>query len=58
MRSVAFHSKAFEDFTALTRSDPKLYEKIVALIRETLRSPFSGIGKPEALKHDHKGYWS
>jgi toxin YoeB len=28
------------------------------LIKETARDPFSGIAKPEPLKHDLKGYWS
>jgi toxin YoeB len=28
------------------------------LIVETARTPFEGTGKPEALKHDLKGYWS
>jgi toxin YoeB len=25
---------------------------------ETLRTPFSGLGKPEPLKHELRGYWS
>jgi len=32
--------------------------RIVRLIRETLREPFEGIGKPEALKHELAGCWS
>jgi len=28
------------------------------LIKDILRDPFKGIGKPEALKADFKGYWS
>ncbi|MCR4321928.1 MAG: Txe/YoeB family addiction module toxin, partial [Candidatus Brocadiaceae bacterium] len=35
-----------------------LYQRIVDLIMDILRQPFSGIGKPEPLKHDLKGYWS
>ncbi|MEG3438564.1 Txe/YoeB family addiction module toxin [Pannus brasiliensis CCIBt3594] len=38
--------------------DKKLYKKIVDLIDDILRHPFSGIGKPEPLKHQLKGYWS
>lgn len=32
--------------------------RINELIRETLREPFAGIGKPEPLKHALAGYWS
>lgn len=33
-------------------------ERINKLIRETQRDPYSGIGKPEALKHALSGFWS
>jgi toxin YoeB len=33
-------------------------KRINQLIRDTLRTPFEGIGKPEALKADLSGYWS
>jgi len=32
--------------------------RIITLIREVQRDPFSGIGKPEPLKHELKGCWS
>lgn len=35
-----------------------MLERINRLIRETQREPFSGIGKPEALKHALSGFWS
>nr|WP_197083671.1 Txe/YoeB family addiction module toxin [Crocosphaera watsonii] len=35
-----------------------MYKKIVELINDILRQPFSGRGKPEPLKHNLKGYWS
>ena len=28
------------------------------MIKETVRAPFSGIGKPEPLKHNLTGFWS
>ncbi len=28
------------------------------MIKETAKTPFEGIGKPEALKYDYAGYWS
>jgi toxin YoeB len=33
-------------------------KRINALIRDALRSPYEGIGKPEALKANLSGYWS
>ncbi len=35
-----------------------MVERINKLIRETQREPFSGIGKPESLKHALSGFWS
>lgn len=32
--------------------------KINSLLKEISRNPFSGIGKPEPLKHKYKGFWS
>ncbi len=58
MRVVAFHGNAFEQFTHWAKDDAKIFERLTTLIRETRRTPFEGIGKPEPLKHDLKGYWS
>ena len=33
-------------------------EELNELIKDIIRSPFSGIGKPEPLKHELSGYWS
>ncbi|EPH92632.1 Plasmid encoded toxin, Txe/YoeB family [Enterococcus casseliflavus] len=33
-------------------------KKINKLIKDIDRSPFSGLGKPEPLKHDLSGKWS
>jgi toxin YoeB len=32
--------------------------KIEAILKELSEHPFTGVGKPEKLKHDLKGYWS
>ena len=40
------------------KTDPKLLERINALIKDIARTPFAGIGKPEPLKHALAGYWS
>lgn len=58
MRKIAFEKNAFEDFIDWSNSDKKIYKRIVSLILDILRQPFTGIGKPEPLKHELKGYWS
>lgn len=58
MKNIAFERKAFEQFNNWAKEDKKIYTKIVELIDDTLRSPFSGLGKPEPLKYELKGYWS
>lgn len=57
-RRIVFETSAFEDFNHWATADKKTYKKIVALLKDIDRSPFSGVGKPESLKHDWQGYWS
>lgn len=47
MRKVIFEGSAFQDFTEWATVDKKIYHRIVDLIKDTLRQPFTGIGKPE-----------
>ncbi len=42
----------------LKELDKKVDAKIVSLIKDVQREPFSGLGKPEALKHELSGLWS
>jgi len=58
MRRIIFEGSAFEDFVAWATIDKRLYQRIANLILDTLRHPFSGLGKPEPLKHELRGYWS
>ena len=58
MRNIVFDPKAFKQFNQWATENKKIYRKIVELIDETLRHPFSGLGKPEPLKYNLKGYWS
>ncbi len=58
MRTIRFHADAWRDFTAWASEDPKLFSRLVRLINETSREPFTGIGKPEPLRHQLKGWWS
>ena len=55
---ITFSSHAWEDYTTWLKEDRKMLLKINQLIKEIQRTPFEGIGKPEALKYDLGGYWS
>ena len=51
-------SAAWEDYVHWQQNDRSTLKKINALIKESMRTPFEGIGKPEALKENLKGFWS
>ena len=55
---ISFEANAFNDFNEWATRDKKLYKRIVNLIKDIRRSPYQGLGKPEALKYELKGYWS
>jgi toxin YoeB len=46
------------DYIYWQNADRHILRKINELIRDALRSPFSGTGKPEPLKGNLKGWWS
>ena len=58
MRSLEFDPDAFEDLAWWIATDRKRTQRIVRMIREVLREPFAGVGKPEPLKNALVGYWS
>lgn len=55
---LIFSDNAWEDYLHWQQQDRRMVERINKLIRETQREPFTGIGKPEPLKHALAGYWS
>jgi toxin YoeB len=55
---LIFSERAWEDYLYWQETDRRLVARINSLIREIQREPFSGIGKPEPLKHAFRGYWS
>ena len=57
-KQIIFEASAFEDFTNWASQDKKFYAKIVTLIKDIQRNPFSGLGKPEPLRHELAGFWS
>ena len=58
MRNIEFVPKAFQEYNDWIITDRKTALRIGDLIRDILRDPFNGIGKPEPLKHQFAGCWS
>ena len=55
---LIFSENAWKDYQYWIKTDKKILKRVNALIQDMQRSPFSGIGKPEPLKHGLSGYWS
>lgn len=55
---LVFSEKAWEDYLYWQKTDRKILQRVNALIKEASRTPDSGTGKPEPLKHALAGYWS
>ena len=49
---------AWSDYVYWQRQDRKTLKRINALIRDAMRHPFDGIGKPEPLRENLSGFWS
>ncbi len=57
-RQLLWTESAWKDYCYWQGQDNKTLKRINRLITETLRTPFDGIGKPEALKENLSGFWS
>jgi toxin YoeB len=57
-REAAFHREFIEDLRYWIETDRKIAVRILDLVKEALRDPFRGLGKPEPLKHMLSGAWS
>jgi len=55
---LTFTESAWEDYLWLLENDRALLKRLNALIKDTLRTPLTGIGKPERLKGNVTGCWS
>lgn len=55
---LIFSEPSWEDYLYWQKTDRKILKRITTLLRDIKRSPFEGIGKPEALRHGLSGYWS
>lgn len=55
---MKFTRQAAADLEFWKRSNPATVKRIKLLLDDIEASPFTGLGKPEALKHDLAGWWS
>lgn len=56
--NLIFSTEAWEDYLYWHKTDKAMVKRIHQLIKEVLRNPFEGIGKPEPLRFALAGYWS
>jgi toxin YoeB len=56
--NLLFTENGWDDYQYWVATDRVMVKRINRLIAEIQRTPTSGIGKPEALKHQLAGYWS
>ncbi len=55
---LVFTPAGWEDYLWFQEHERKLLKRINLLIKDALRAPYEGIGKPEPLRGDLAGAWS
>lgn len=58
IRRICFVPKAWDDYLFWQGQDKRTLKRINQLIEASAREPFTGMGKPEALRENLSGYWS
>ena len=58
MRAIIVDPNALDDLAWWTKTDKRIAQRIIKLIRISAKDPFSGIGKSEPLKYELRGAWS
>lgn len=53
-----FVDESWEDYLYWQKTNPKYVKKINELLKSIARESYTGIGKPEPLKHNYQGFWS
>lgn len=56
--NVLFANTAWQQYLYWQKEDEKIVLRINELIKAIQRDPFKGIGKPEPLRQNLKGFWS
>ena len=58
MRDLTLRPQALKDIAYWLRQDRKVLQRLLNLLEEAVRNPFTGTGKPELLKGNRSGTWS
>jgi toxin YoeB len=58
MLNLKFTPESWDTYVYWQTQDKKTLKRINDLIKDAQRSPFEGIGKPEALRYNLSGFWS
>ncbi len=53
-----FVEESWEDYLYWQHHNRKMLRRINDLLKDISRNPYTGIGKPEPLKHKYSGFWS
>jgi toxin YoeB len=56
--NLTWTGNAWEDYLYWQKVDKAIVKRINTLIKDAMRTPFEGLGKPEPLRFDLAGYWS
>ena len=57
-RAIQWDFDAWEDYLYWQQNDKRMVKRINQLIKDIMRHPFDGVGKPEPLKENLAGFWS
>lgn len=55
---IVFSSQSWEEYLYWQKKDKHILKRINDLIKDIIRTPYKGKGKPEPLKYALTGYWS
>jgi toxin YoeB len=53
-----FTEESWDEYLYWLRTDKKILSRINRILKDISRTPFTGLGKPEPLRSDYKGFWS
>ncbi len=56
--NIQFTPEAWDDYLYWQTTDKQTLKRINELLKEIIRTPFTGKGKPEPLRYELQGCWS
>ncbi len=55
---ITFASRVWNEYLFWQDEDARMLQRVNALLKECMRDPFRGTGKPEPLGQNMSGWWS